>query len=95
MTAPSLSLTHQMLRRRRVMGAPVAHGASDHLKRSIGTFRVQLIGDLERRGLGPTAGQISAAVDTSLAPEAVVAGPVNLPVRYRPSASSILCSLNA
>ena len=75
MTAP-LSLSDQMLRRRPVMGAPVAHGASDHLKRSIGTFRVQLIGDLERRGVGPTAGQISAAVDTSLAPAAVVVGPV-------------------
>ncbi len=58
MTAPSLSLTDQMLRRRPVMGAPVAHGASDHLKRSIGTVRVQLIGDLQRRAVGPTAGQI-------------------------------------
>jgi hypothetical protein len=47
MTAPSLSLTDQTLRRRQVMGAPVAHGASDHLTRSIGTFRVQLIGDLD------------------------------------------------
>ena len=89
MTSPPVKLTDQMLRRRPVLGAPVAHGASDHLERSIGTFRVQLIGDLKRRGVGPTAGQISAAVDTSLAPEAVVVGPVNLPVRYRPSASSI------
>ena len=32
MTAPSLSLTEQMLRRRPVIGAPVAHGASDHLQ---------------------------------------------------------------
>ena len=33
-----------MLRRRPVIGAPVAHGASDHLKRSIGTFQLTLFG---------------------------------------------------
>ena len=33
MTAPSISLTEQMLRRRPVIGAPVAHGAADHLER--------------------------------------------------------------
>ncbi len=32
MTAPSISLANQLLRRRPVTGAPVAHGASDHLK---------------------------------------------------------------
>ena len=40
MTRPTVSLTEQMLRRRPVVGAPVAHGASDHLKRSIGTFQL-------------------------------------------------------
>jgi APA family basic amino acid/polyamine antiporter len=43
MTAPS-SLSQQLLRRRPVMGAPVAHGASDHLKRSIGTFQLTMFG---------------------------------------------------
>lgn len=45
MTAPSsISLTEQMLRRRPVIGAPVAHGASDHLKRSIGAFQLTMFG---------------------------------------------------
>ncbi len=38
------NLTGQMLRRRPVIGAPVAHGASDHLRRSIGTFQLTLFG---------------------------------------------------
>src|ERR1700720_2216725 len=44
MTAPSVSLRRQMLRRRPVSGAPVAHGAADHLKRSIGTFQLTMFG---------------------------------------------------
>jgi amino acid permease len=44
MASPSISLTEQMLRRRPVIGAPVAHGASDHLKRSIGTFQLTMFG---------------------------------------------------
>ena len=44
MSAPANNLTSQMLRRRPVIGAPVAHGASDHLKRSIGTFQLTLFG---------------------------------------------------
>ena len=44
MTAPSITLTEQMLRRRPVIGAPVAHGASDHLKRTIGTFQLTMFG---------------------------------------------------
>jgi basic amino acid/polyamine antiporter, APA family len=44
MTSPAVSLTEQMLRRRPVIGAPVAHGASDHLKRSIGTFQLTMFG---------------------------------------------------
>ena len=44
MPASSISLTEQMLRRRPVLGAPVAYGASDHLKRSIGTFQLTMFG---------------------------------------------------
>jgi amino acid transporter len=44
MTAPPLSLSKQIFRRRPVIGAPVAHGASDHLKRSIGTFQLTMFG---------------------------------------------------
>ena len=44
MTAPPIGLSTQMLRRRPVIGAPVAHGASDHLKRSIGTFQLTMFG---------------------------------------------------
>ncbi|MGA7052943.1 MAG: amino acid permease [Mycobacterium sp.] len=44
MPASSISLTEQMLRRRPVIGAPVAYGASDHLKRSIGTFELTMFG---------------------------------------------------
>ena len=44
MGSSALSLTEQMLRRRPAVGAPVAHGASDHLKRSIGTFQLTMFG---------------------------------------------------
>lgn len=44
MPAAPISLTEQMLRRRPVIGAPVAHGAADHLKRSIGTFQLTMFG---------------------------------------------------
>jgi basic amino acid/polyamine antiporter, APA family len=44
MTAPAISLTEQMLRRRPVAGAPVASGTSDHLKRSFGTFELTMFG---------------------------------------------------
>lgn len=43
MTAP-ITLTEQMLRRRPVIGAPVAHGASENLKRSIGVFQLTMFG---------------------------------------------------
>src|ERR1700739_2032769 len=33
-----------MLRRRPVIGAPIAHGSADHLKRSIGTFQLTMFG---------------------------------------------------
>ena len=44
MTAPTIGLIQQMLRRRPVIDAPVAHGATDNLKRSIGTFQLTMFG---------------------------------------------------
>jgi basic amino acid/polyamine antiporter, APA family len=44
MTAPQTSLSQQLLRRRPVIGAPVAHGAADHLHRTIGTFQLTMFG---------------------------------------------------
>src|ERR1700760_4777077 len=44
MTAPAISLTEQMLRRRPVVGAPVDAGASENLKRSFGTFELTMFG---------------------------------------------------
>jgi APA family basic amino acid/polyamine antiporter len=44
MTVPTVTLTQQMLRRRPVIGAPVAHGASPNLKRTIGTFQLTMFG---------------------------------------------------
>ena len=64
MTAPSLSLSQQLLRRRPVAGAPVAHGASDHLKRSIGTFQLTLF------GVGATVGTGIFFVLSAAVPEA-------------------------
>src|ERR1700754_3668701 len=63
MTAPS-SLSQQLLRRRPVAGAPVAHGASDHLKRSIGTFQLTLF------GVGATVGTGIFFVLSAAVPEA-------------------------
>ena len=50
MTAPRPSLVEQMLRRRPLINAPVAHGASQNLKRSIGTFQLAMF------GIGATVG---------------------------------------
>ncbi|MBU3751632.1 MAG: amino acid permease, partial [Mycobacterium sp.] len=44
MTSPPVTITEQMLRRRPVVGAPVAHGASANLKRSIGVFQLTMFG---------------------------------------------------
>jgi basic amino acid/polyamine antiporter, APA family len=46
------SLPRQMLRRRPVSGAPVAHGTSDHLQRSLGTFLLTMFGVGETVGAG-------------------------------------------
>lgn len=64
MTAPSITLVQQMLRRRPVIGAPVAHGAADHLKRSIGTFQLTMF------GVGSTVGTGIFFVLSEAVPEA-------------------------
>src|SRR6516225_12031998 len=62
--AGPLTLTEQMLRRRPVVGAPVAHGAADHLKRSIGTFQLTMF------GIGSTIGTGIFFVLSQAVPEA-------------------------
>ncbi len=60
----SISLTQQMLRRRPVVGAGVAYGAADHLKRSIGTFQLTMF------GVGSTVGTGIFFVMSQAVPEA-------------------------
>jgi len=62
--APSISLTEQMLRRRPVVGAPVAYGSADQLKRSIGTFQLTMF------GVGSTVGTGIFFVLSQAVPEA-------------------------
>ncbi|MBU3750776.1 MAG: amino acid permease [Mycobacterium sp.] len=59
-----VTLTEQMLRRRPVIGAPVAHGASENLKRSIGTFQLTMF------GVGATVGTGIFFVLSQAVPEA-------------------------
>ncbi len=61
---PSYNLTEQMLRRRPAIGAPVAHGASANLKRSIGTFQLTMF------GVGATVGTGIFFVLSQAVPEA-------------------------
>ena len=61
---PSYNLTEQMLRRRPAIGAPVAHGASANLKRSIGTFQLTMF------GVGATVGTGIFFVLSRAVPEA-------------------------
>ena len=63
-TGDPLTLTEQMLRRRPVIGAPVAHGASENLKRSIGTFQLTMF------GVGATVGTGIFFVLSQAVPEA-------------------------
>ena len=62
--AAGITLTEQMLRRRPVIGAPVAHGASANLKRSIGTFQLTMF------GVGSTVGTGIFFVLSEAVPEA-------------------------
>lgn len=64
MPASSISLTAQMLRRRPVIGAPVAHGAADHLKRGITAFQLTMF------GVGSTIGTGIFFVLSQAVPEA-------------------------
>ena len=85
MTAPSLSLSQQLLRRRPVAGAPVAHGASDHLKRSIGTFQLTLF------GVGATVGTGIFFVLSAAVPEAGPAVLVSFVLAAIAAGLSALC----
>jgi basic amino acid/polyamine antiporter, APA family len=60
----SISLTQQMLRRRPVVGAPVAQGAAGQLRRSIGTFELTMF------GVGSTIGTGIFFVLSQAVPEA-------------------------
>ncbi|MBB5164364.1 amino acid permease [Mycobacterium sp. AZCC_0083] len=62
--SPTVSFTQQMLRRRPIIGAPVAHGASDHLKRTIGVFQLTMF------GVGATVGTGIFFVLSAAVPEA-------------------------
>jgi len=64
MPAPALTLVQQMLRRRPVIGAPVAQGAAQNLKRSIGTFQLTMF------GVGSTVGTGIFFVLSEAVPEA-------------------------
>jgi amino acid transporter len=59
-----VGLTEQMLRRRPIVGAPVAHGADDHLKRTIGVFQLTMF------GVGATVGTGIFFVLSAAVPEA-------------------------
>ena len=60
MPAPSpISLAEQMLRRRPAIGAPVAHGASEHLERSIGIITPT------GRSLAPAAAAFVSTVEAT------------------------------
>src|SRR3954464_6895830 len=63
-TPPTVSLTEQMLRRRPILGAPVAHGASVELKRTIGVFQLTMF------GVGATVGTGIFFVLSEAVPEA-------------------------
>ena len=85
MTAPSSSLTQQMLRRRPVMGAPVAHGASDHLERSLGTFNLTLF------GVGATVGTGIFFVLSAAVPEAGAATIISFIIAGIAAGLSAIC----
>lgn len=54
MAPSSPSLAQQLLRRRPTSGAPTAHGAGGHLKQSMGTFQLTMIGVGATVGTGGT-----------------------------------------
>ncbi|MEE6140099.1 amino acid permease [Mycobacterium sp. 050128] len=64
MPASSISLSQQMLRRRPVVGAPVAYGGTEHLKRGITAFQLTMF------GVGSTIGTGIFFVLSQAVPEA-------------------------
>lgn len=64
MAAAASSVKEQMLRRRPVAGAAVAHGAADHLNRGIGAFQLTMF------GVGSTVGTGIFFVMSQAVPEA-------------------------
>jgi basic amino acid/polyamine antiporter, APA family len=85
MTAPSTSFSQQLWRRRPVAGAPVAHGASDHLKRSIGTFQLTMF------GVGATVGTGIFFVLSAAVPEAGPAVLISFVIAAIAAGLSALC----
>lgn len=80
MATPALSVPQQLLRHRPLIGAPVAAGASDHLRCSIGTFQLTMLGVGATVGAGifivlpPSVPQAGPAVVVSFVIAAVAAG---------------------
>ncbi|MCP9275362.1 amino acid permease [Mycolicibacterium arenosum] len=64
MSAPTIPIREQFLRRRPIVGAAVAHGASEGLKRTIGTFQLTMF------GVGATVGTGIFFVLSDAVPEA-------------------------
>ena len=85
MPTPSISLSHQLWRRRPISGAPVAHGASDHLERSIGTFQLTMF------GVGATVGTGIFFVLSAAVPEAGPAVLISFLVAAIAAGLSALC----
>src|ERR1700744_1589535 len=74
-----------MLRRRPVIGAPVAYGAADHLKRSFGTFELTMF------GVGSTIGTGIFFVLSQAVPKAGPAGIVSFFVAGVAAGLAALC----
>lgn len=85
MTAPPITLTEQMLRRRPVIGAPVAYGASAQLKRTIGTFQLSMF------GIGATVGTGIFFVLSEAVPEAGPSVVVSFLIAGLAAGLAVLC----
>ena len=85
MTAPPITLTEQMLRRRPVIGAPVAYGASAELKRTIGTFQLSMF------GIGATVGTGIFFVLSEAVPEAGPSVVVSFLIAGLAAGLAVLC----
>src|SRR3984885_14245051 len=74
-----------MLRRRPVTGAPVAHGAADHLKRGIGAFELTMF------GVGSTVGTGIFFVLSQAVPEAGPGGMVSFIIAGLAAGLAAIC----